>query len=86
MVHMPAVDPEEDQVTRGQGVHGNGARRTPLRVSCARNLDTSLLVRIHRKATAIESVQIGAAEMIWDTNNLRRRLGDENSAVSRQFI
>jgi len=86
MIHVPAVDPEEHQVAGRQRVLGNGPRGTPLSVSGPRNFDTGPLVRIHRKAAAIKSVQICSTEMIGDTNDLRRSLRDEDSAVSRQFI
>jgi hypothetical protein len=83
---MTAVDPEEDQVTGRQRVPGNGPRRAPLSVSGPRNFDTGLLVRVHRKAAAVESVKVCSAKMVWDTDDLRRGLRDEDSAVSRQFI
>jgi hypothetical protein len=86
MIHVPAVDPEEDQVTGRQRVPGNGPRRAPLSVSGPRNFDTGLLVRVHRKTAAIKSVQVCSTEMIGDANDLRRGLRDEDSAVSRQFI
>lgn len=86
VIDVMAADPEKDEVAWRQCVGRDRARRTPLRSGGTGNLHTRFFVGVDRKPATVEPVQIGSAEMVGNTDELRSGLRNEHATISRWLI
>jgi hypothetical protein len=86
MVDVATVDAKKDQVAGRQRVDRNRSGCVPLRVSRAWNLRSRALVGIHGESTAVEALQIGATEMIRNTDELRSGASNRYPTISSRLL